>query len=412
VAGLIEALRIRDFRLLWFARLVSMLGSWLLVVAVPAYVFTLTGSVAATGLTLAAQFLPPVVLGPLAGVLADRWNRRRIMIGTDMGRALAVALLLFVHDPADLWLLYLALVVESVGTVVFRPAAQAHTPAVVGTGAALSSANALNSVADGTVRLVGAPIGGVLFAWAGFAPLVWLDTATYLLSAAGVLLTAPVIAAARRRGSTRQLRQGLVFLRAQRNARNLLLINTLFLGANACLSALLVPYGMTALGGTAQTGLLMSALGIGFLLGAPLMRALVDRTPPAYLLGGTLSVTGIGFVALFSASTLTLALVAAGLIGAAGSMTLGSAQTILQRLTPNDILGRISSAMFTGEAVATVAGAVAGPAIAQLLSLTWTAFLAGFGTILSGVLAVAILPRRVGQGVDEPGKAGLELGPA
>src|SRR5262245_33302118 len=125
---MLEALRIRDFRLLWFARLVSLLGSWLLVVAVPAHVFALTGSVAATGLTLAAQFLPPVMLGPLAGVLADRWDRRRVMVAADAARAAAV-LLLLARGPGGVWLVYLALMAESVGTVVFRPAAQAHTPA-------------------------------------------------------------------------------------------------------------------------------------------------------------------------------------------------------------------------------------------------------------------------------------------
>ncbi|GLI02904.1 MFS transporter [Phytohabitans aurantiacus] len=79
---MIEALRLRDFRLLWLARLVSLLGSWLLIVAVPAYVFALTGSLVATGLTLAAEFLPSVLLGPIAGVLADRWDRRSAMLAT------------------------------------------------------------------------------------------------------------------------------------------------------------------------------------------------------------------------------------------------------------------------------------------------------------------------------------------
>jgi MFS family permease len=122
-----EALLIRDFRLLWVSRLVSTLGSWLLVVAVPAYVFTLTNSVAATGLTLAAEFLPPMLLGPVAGVLVDRWDRRRVMLIADVLRAAAVLLLLLVREPGSIWLVYLALAVESVGTVVFRPAAQAHT---------------------------------------------------------------------------------------------------------------------------------------------------------------------------------------------------------------------------------------------------------------------------------------------
>ncbi|MEU8665167.1 MFS transporter, partial [Actinoplanes philippinensis] len=257
-----EALRIRDFRLLWAARLVSLLGSWLLVVAVPAHVFLLTGSVAATGLTLAAEFLPAVVLGPLAGVLVDRGDRRHVMIAADVVRAGAVALLVLVRQPGDVWLVYTALMVESAGTVVFRPAAQAHTPAVVGTGPALSSATTLNGVTDGAVRLIGPPLGGALFAWAGFEVLVWLDVGTYLLSAMGILRTArrpatvdrAVDAAGRVVGD---IREGLAFLRADRTAGALLLVNTLFLGANACLTALLIPYGVDVLGGAGQIGLVM-----------------------------------------------------------------------------------------------------------------------------------------------------------
>lgn len=396
---MIEALRIRDFRLLWVSRLVSTLGSWLLVVAVPAYVFTLTGSVAATGLTLAAEFLPPVLLGPVAGVLVDRWDRRRVMLVADVVRAAAVLLLLLVHEPGDVWLVYLALVVESAGTVVFRPATQAHTPTLVGTGTSLSGANALNAVTDGTVRLIGAPLGGALFAWAGFDLLVWMDTGTYLLSAVGILLTAPLAVPIKRASGgvgriLAELRDGLIFLRAEQTARTLLLVNTLFLGANACLTVLLVPYGITVLGGSGQTGLVMSALGVGFLLGAPLMRVLVDRMPPAYLLGAALAVTGAGFVLLFSATTLTAALPAAVLIGMVGSMALGTAQTTLQRVTPNEVLGRTSSAMFTGEATATLAGAIVGPALAQTLSVTWTASVAATATVLSGTAAALLLPRK------------------
>ena len=398
-----EALRNRDFRLLWFARSVSLLGSWLLVVAVPAYVFTLTGSLVATGLTLAAEFLPPVLLGPIAGVLVDRWDRRRVMIAADLLRAVAVALLVLAREPGDVWLVYLALVAESVGTVLFRPAAQAHTPVVVGSGNTLSSANALNAVTDGVVRLVGAPLGGVLLGWAGFDLLVWVDTATYLLSAVAIVLTTRLTAPTERAPGgvgaiLAELRAGLAFLRAERTARGLLLVNTVFLGANACLTALLIPFGVTVLGGSGQVGLVMSALGVGFLLGSPLVRVLVDRTAPAYLLGGALVVTGVGFALLFAATTLLLALPAAVLIGAAGSTALVVGQTTLQRVTPNEVLGRIGSVLFTGEAIATFAGAVVGPAVAQALSITWAAYLAGAATVLSGLIGL-LLPRRQ---VEEP----------
>jgi hypothetical protein len=270
---------------------------------------------------------------------------------------------------------------------------------LVGTGTSLSSANALNAVTDGTVRLIGAPLGGALFAWAGFNLLVWLDTGTYLLSAVAILLTTSLAVPIKRASGgvgriLAELREGLIFLRAERAARTLLLVNALFLGANACLTALLVPYGITVLGGSGQTGLVMSALGIGFLLGAPLIRVLVDRMPPAYLLGGALAVTGVGFVLLFSATTLTAVLPAAVLIGTVGSMALGAVKTTLQRVTPNEVLGRTSSAIFTGEAMATLAGAIVGPALAQALSVTWTASLAATATVLSGITAALLLPRK------------------
>jgi MFS family permease len=395
----LEALRIRDFRLLWFGRLVSLLGSWLLVIAVPAHVYELTGSLVATGLTLAAEFLPSVLFGAVAGVLVDRWDRRRVMIAADLARAAAVVLLLLARGPGDVWLVYLALVAESLGTVVFRPAAQAHLPVVVGTGRALSSANGLNAVTDGTVRLVGAPLGGLLLAWAGFDLLVWVDTGTYLLSAVAIALTArPAVPIECRPGGVGQLvaelREGLVFLRGERTARALLLVNTLFLAANASLTALLVPFGVTVLGGSGQVGLVMSGLGVGFLLGTPLVRVLVDRVPPAQLLGGALVVTGVGFVLLFSSDTLTPALVSAVVVGLVGSTVLMAGQTTLQRVTPNQVLGRIGAVLFTGEAVATFAGAVAGPAVAEALSLTSAAYLAGAVTALSGLLAVLTLPKR------------------
>jgi len=105
----LEALGVRDFRLLWAARLGSNLGSWLLVVAVPAYVFDLTGSTVTTGTAVVAETLPALLLGPVAGVFADRWQRRRTMVVVDLVRAGCVLALLAVRGPGQLWLLYLAI---------------------------------------------------------------------------------------------------------------------------------------------------------------------------------------------------------------------------------------------------------------------------------------------------------------
>ncbi|GIE92895.1 MFS transporter [Paractinoplanes rishiriensis] len=377
-----------DFWLLWSGRLVSQLGVWLLVVAVPAHVFVLTGSVAATGLTLTAQFVPPLLLGPVAGVCADRWDRRVVMVGAHVGRAGAVALLLLVREPGDIWLVYLALLAESIGTTVFRPAAQAHTPALVGVGKRLTSANALNGLADGMVRLVGAPLGGLLYAAAGLTLVAWLNIGAYLLATVAVGLTRRSSGAGRRAS----LRSGLVALRSLPLARTLMLVNGLFLGANAGLSALLVPYGISVLGGSRQTGVVMSALGVGFLLGAPLVRLLVDRVAAGRLLGGALTGTAVGYALLFSAGTLAAAVPAAVVIGVAGSTALGTANTTLQRTAPNEVLGRVSAALLSAEALATLVGAAAGPALAAQLSMTGSAVVAAGITVISGGVALRRLP--------------------
>jgi MFS family permease len=159
-----EALRIRDFRLMWAGGLVSALGSWLLTLAIPAHIFLVTGSLRATGLTVAAEYLPLLVLGPVAGVCADRRDRRRLMIGTNLFCAAAVMTMLLGLAPGRYGVLYAALVAENAGIVLSRPAGQARTPAVVGTGSLLTSANALNAATSGVVRLVGGPLGGVLLA--------------------------------------------------------------------------------------------------------------------------------------------------------------------------------------------------------------------------------------------------------
>ena len=133
---MLQALRIRDFRLLWAGGLISSLGSWLLTLAIPTHIFLVTGSLRATGLTVAAEYLPLLILGPVAGVFADRWDRRRLMIGTNLFCAGAVAVMLLGTAPGRYWVLYAALIAENAGVVLYAPAWQARTPAIVGTGSA------------------------------------------------------------------------------------------------------------------------------------------------------------------------------------------------------------------------------------------------------------------------------------
>lgn len=395
---MLQALRIRDFRLLWGASIVSSLGSWLLVIAIPAHVLEATGSLRDTGLILAAEYLPRLALGPVAGVFADRRDRRRLMIAANLCCAGAVAAMLPGMAPGRYWILYAALVAENSGAVLYAPAAQARTPAIVGTGALLSSANSLTSAASGTVALVGGPAGAVLLAACGVRWLICADALSYLLAAAAVFLTsrsgdrhADVKAGVPKFG--RDLMAGVRVLRGQPAARALLPVTVTFLGANALLDTLLVPLGILRLGGSEHTGILMSCLGAGYLLGAPAIRVLVDRVQPRSLLAATLTATAGGFFLLFTSSSLGTALPAAAAIGVSGSMSLVIPQTTLQRLVPGAALGRVLALFRTGEAAATLAGAVAGPLLAQAANLAAAAAVASLLTLGAAVLARLSVPR-------------------
>ena len=431
---MLAALRVRDFRLLWAGSLVSVLGSWLLILALPAHVFLVTGSLRDTGLILAAQYLPPLVLGPVAGVLTDRWDRRRLMVATSVFRAGAVTLMLLGTAPGRYWVLYAALVAESAGGVLYLPAARARTPAIVGTGTLLNSASSLNAVADGAVRLIGGPLGGILLGVVGIRWLICADALSYLLSAGAIVMTSrpdrdrpdrdrpdrdrpdrdrPHRDRPHRRAAigavTRELIEGLRVLRGQPVARALLPVTVVFLAANASLGAVLIPFGIERLGGSEHAGFLLSCLGAGVLLGAPVVRALLDRGQPRRLLTVTLTVTAVAYFVLFTSSSLLIALPAAVAVGMAGSMCEVIPLTAIQRVIPGAVLGRVSAVFLTGEAAATLLGAVAGPFLAQAVRLPGLAAAASAATLLAALLAFLIVPGtgrpvpRVPELVSRPG---------
>src|SRR5260370_9836074 len=331
-----QALGRRDFRLLWAGSLVSSFASGLLLLALPAHIFLATGSLRATGLTLAAEYLPILVLGPVAGGFTDRWDRRRLMIATNLLCAGAVAAMLLGTPPGRYWVLYLALIAESSGFVLYAPACKARTPLIVGTGPMLSSANALNSVSSGTVRLIGGPLGGIILTAYGVRWLICADALSYLLSAAAMFMTSTTDSKPADRKTTisdvtRDLIAGARVLRRQPVTRALLPVMVIYLAANASLSAVLIPLGIQRLGGSEHTGFRVAFLCARFLFCPPVFRALLARVQPPNLLAASLTATAAAYFLLFTSSSLTSALPAAAAIRMFASLSPLIPQTATQR---------------------------------------------------------------------------------
>jgi MFS family permease len=204
-------LRRRDFGLLWAGGLISETGDWFLLVGLPVWVFQVTGSSMVTATVFLVGLLPSLVIGPLAGVLVDRWDRRRTLVAVSLAQAAFLLPLLAVTGPDRLWVVYLVIAVEAALGQLNDPARNALVPSLV-TGDDLVSANALMALTSNLARLVGSPLGGVLVDLAGLPGLVIGDAVSFLLGAALLALvrSPAAVRSAAEAGSSAELNPGAV----------------------------------------------------------------------------------------------------------------------------------------------------------------------------------------------------------
>src|SRR5919112_866257 len=160
--GYIDLLtRNRSFRLLWLGQVVSQMGDWFNTIALYTIILQLTGSGRDVGLLLVARFVPSFLFGPISGVIADRFSRQRIMIVSDILRAVVVLGFLFVRTADHLWIIYVLTVLQLGLSTFFEPAKTAAIPSVV-EERELVPANAISSVTWSVMLTLGAAVGGVI----------------------------------------------------------------------------------------------------------------------------------------------------------------------------------------------------------------------------------------------------------
>jgi MFS family permease len=159
-------LRRRDLGLLWAGGLVSETGDWLLLVGLPVWVLELTGSSLVTATVFIVGLLPSLLVGPVAGVLVDRWDRRRTLVAVSLAQAAFLLPLLAVHGRRQLWIVYLVIAVEGALAQLNDPARNALLPSLVGERE-LVGANGLLGLTGNLARLAGGPWAGWWWRWPG-----------------------------------------------------------------------------------------------------------------------------------------------------------------------------------------------------------------------------------------------------
>ncbi len=346
----------RNYRLLWFGQIVSQLGDWFNSVALYALLLELTGTATSVALMIIVQFLPMAVIGPVAGVVVDRVNRRRLMIATDVMRGLAVLALLLVRRPDQVWIVYLVMGAVVSMTAFFEPARTAVIPNLT-TRSQLLTANALSSATWSAMLAIGAGVGGVVTALFGRNVAFLVNAVSFLASAVIIARTsfdADPPAVKRPAGWASltgfgDLVEGIRYVKSDRHVAALMLVKA---GWGIAGGVLLIMTVMGErefrIGGSAAAGIgvLYAARGIGAGIGPIMARAWLGQQPdemrraiaPSYVL------VALFYLMLSWASNIYVA--GAAVIGAhaAGSVLWVFSTVLLQMSVPDRFRGRVFSA--------------------------------------------------------------------
>ncbi|MGH9944142.1 MAG: MFS transporter [Pyrinomonadaceae bacterium] len=358
--GYVDLLREnRAFRLLWLGQVVSQLGDWFNTIAVYTLVLELTGSGRAVGLVLVARFLPSVVCGPLAGVVADRFSRRRVMIVSDVLRAVVVLGFLFVRRPEHVWLVYALTVLQLAASTFFEPAKSASIPSLVAPRDLLA-ANAISSVTWSAMLTLGAAAGGLVTGWLGVRAAFVIDSLTFIGSALLVAAVRFPARAARQKIKLTLSRalgvadtlEGLRYVSRRPRVLALLLVKPAW-GLGGGVLALLAVFGekIFPLGGKAATGIgfLYAVRGIGTAAGPIATRRFAGETRMQMqrAIGISFLFGGLFYAAFGLSSNLATAAAMLFIAHMGGSILWLNATVLLQASVEDDFRGRVFAAEMT-----------------------------------------------------------------
>jgi NRE family putative nickel resistance protein-like MFS transporter len=340
-----------NYNKLWMAQAISFLGDWFSTIALATLVSTYSNeSGLAISLFLLCRFLPPLIVGPLAGVMLDRFDRRRFLIASDVARVFIVLGFLLANSPGRLWIIYVFTVMQFAVSAFFEPGRNALLPSLLESDT-LVQANMLGGVTWSVMSAVGGALGGLVAGTLGMVTALVIDSSTFAISA---LLIAHITPGApnpgvRIRTTIKPLADFMDSVRTVRQrpaiATTLLVKGSSSLGS---MDTLMIIYA-TALftvgeRGAVSLGILWAAYGMGAVLGPFIFEPFNDGSITRmrrFILTGFALIT-VGW--LIFAGAPVLAVAALGLlVKAIGGTNWTYSSVILQKLTPDEYLGRVFS---------------------------------------------------------------------
>jgi MFS family permease len=415
----LSVLRRRDFALLWFGGLVSVAGDWVLAAALPFFVYQRTGSTVATAGMIVAELAPSMVLGTFAGVFADRWDRKRILVVANLLQAVAVAVLLLVQDDSWLWLVYAVAVAQSAVASFATPAEGALLPSLVPDGD-LVPANALNALNNRLGRLLGAPLGGALLGIAGLEGVVLVDCATFVAAAALIAPISPPrrlpqasadATAAARSASARfwaDWAAGMRLVRGDRTITLLLVVFAFMTFGGTMLDPLTPAWVYDLLDEGPETfAALMTAHAVTGILGTLVVGRFGAHATPRALIGWTSLTAGLAHVVQYTLPSVPLAFSVALVTGFTSVLASVGVETLAQRAVADEFRGRVFGALGATLGFVSLSGALVGGAVGDAVGVRPALYLPAALIAFSGVIvlrafapggAAAVAPGATGPG--------------
>jgi CRP-like cAMP-binding protein/Na+/melibiose symporter-like transporter len=362
----------RDFVLMWVAQLVSTAGSSLTDLAAGIYVYSVTGSAFLVGVTLMATAVPSLIVGLIAGVFVDRFDRRTVMIWSNLAQAAVVATIPFLIG-VNPYLLFAAILVNAGVKQFFDPAYESLIPEIASDDE-LAAANAYLSIASFGSTAIGFAGAGLLASAFSIEWAFWIDALTFLFSAGCIFF----LKIRSRMEVTEETSVGVVVENLKTGVRTIIdtpMLRTLFLlGAPVFFAfglwnVLLLPMAIRELGATEfEYGLQEGLTSIGFVAGALFMARYSDRLPIGnWLMVGYFGM-GIGGVFYGLSPTIGIAIIWVIVTGFFNSPSSVGRSTLLQRNTPRELRGRVFSSMYVMRDVIFLAG-MAGAGLADVLNV-------------------------------------------
>jgi MFS transporter, DHA3 family, macrolide efflux protein len=344
---------------LWVGQLVSQSGDFIFDVAAIWYVLQLTGDPFKVGVAVATILLPAIFIGPIAGVYLDRFNRRDVMLASNVVQAAVVGMIgvLYSLGSLNFLVLLVMLFILNSGAQFVRPAVTAMIPGIT-EKKDLSTASSLFSLSTSVNQVAGYGIGGIVVLALGVAVPFYYDSLTFLFAAAMLALITRSLGAIPKAVTEstspnsnpvsfrEKFMQGLRFIRGSRFLIQLVIVGLVVNFFGAGVFALLAPYAKNVIGGNAGTyGAILTTYSIGAVLGSLLVGKLQLRNYVGKMLFAGVIVQGLVIVGIGFTTVLFLALVLSFAIGVLQTMVNVPMTVLVQAKVPGDMLGRVFTSL-------------------------------------------------------------------